>query len=152
MVGHQPIIMDPVYVAVNFGLRAANELESLEIMNNTRLEVKRDPGVSRDDSAVLDEIVQTITNYFASNNTTLGQNVDTGSLGQTILDLEGVEELHTIRPDTGQRVLGISLCLWNPVYPEQDINMTTQSVKLPYFKYPYLYDGFGLKDKIIFVD
>lgn len=152
MVGHNPIMMDPVYVAVNFGVRAANEIETLDIMQQTRLEVKRDPGVARDDSAVLDEIIQAISNYFSSENANLGQNIDTGNIGQMLLDLEGVDELYTIRPDTGQRVLGISLCLWNPVYPEQDINMTTQSVKLPFFKFPYLHDPFGLKDKIIFVD
>lgn len=148
MVSHQPIIMDAVYMAVSFALRASTEDEHPDLVQNTVLEVKRGDTISRDDSAIVEQIVQTITQYFDNSNAELGQLIDLAALSQRILDVPGVDEIYTVRKDTGQRMQGVSLCVWNPVYPDDDTTITNQNVKLPYYKYPYLNDQFGLTDMI----
>jgi hypothetical protein len=151
MVSHQPIVMDPVYVAVDISTRTASEPEVIDHIENTTLEVKRESAVSRDDSAIVNQIVQVMTNFFANDQVTLGHLINLPDLSQQLLSISGVDEITTVRRDTGQRTPGISLCVWNPVYSELDVNITNQSIKLPYFKYPYLNDAFGLKDKITIV-
>ena len=82
----------------------------------------------------------------------LGQLINVGTLSQRILDIDGVQEISTVRTDTGQRMTGLSLCVWNPVYPDEDIEITNQNIKLPYFKFPYMYDTHGLTKKIEIID
>ena len=147
MVSHQPIIMDPVYMAVNLATRSSGESESSEFIDNTVLEIKRSTGVIRDDDALIEEVSKTIVNYFENTNVVLGQDINTTNLSTQLLEIQGVDELVTVRKDTGQRTPGLSLCIWNPVYP-QDITITTQNTKLPYYKYPYFHDAFDLYKKI----
>lgn len=151
MVSHQPIIMDAVYVAVGFATRVSSEIETPEHVQNTKLEIKRGDNVSRDDAAIIEQVVTTMVEYFDNSNAELGQLIDTATLSQKILDIPGVDEFYTVRQDTGQRVQGLSLCIWNPVYSDVDVTITNQNIKLPYYKYPYLNDQFGLTDKIYVV-
>ena len=72
-------------------------------------------------------------------------------LGAEILNVDGIDEIYTVRTDTGLRTLGLSLCVWNPVYQDMDVIITTQNIKLPYYKYPYLDNAFALADKIVVV-
>ena len=148
MVSHQPIIMDAVYMAVNIATRSAEEPESAELVDNTYLEVKREGNVSRDDSAIIEQFVQVFVSYFDNVNVELGKLIDIADLSQQLLSVRGVDEITTVRSDTGQRTAGVSLCIWNPVYPDVDVSITNQNMKLPYYKYPYLNDSFGLTDKI----
>lgn len=152
MVSLQPIIMDPVYVAVGLATRVSTEPETPEHVNNTKLEIKRGDNVSRDDSAIIEQVVNTMIEYFDNSKTELGQLINTATLSQQILDIAGVDEIFTVRTDTGQRVQGLSLCVWNPVYDDIDVTITNQNIKLPYYKYPYLNDQFGLTDKIYVVE
>lgn len=151
MVSHQPIIMDAVYMAVGFATRVSSEIETPEHVQNTKLEIKRGDNVSRDDAAIIEQVVTTMVEYFDNSNAELGQLIDTATLSQKILDIPGVDEFYTVRQDTGQRVQGLSLCIWNPVYSDIDVTITNQNIKLPYYKYPYLNDQFGLTDKIYVV-
>lgn len=144
----QPIIMDPVYVAVNFATRTATESAEYSLIDQTKLEIKRKDNVTKDDSAIVEQVANVIIEYFSNTNMELEQLIDVSTLSQRVLDIEGVQEITTVRTDTGQRMEGISLCVWNPVYPEMDVEITNQNIKLPYYKYPYLHDAYGLSKKI----
>jgi hypothetical protein len=135
-------------MAVNIATRSAEEPESVELVDNTYLEVKREGNVSRDDSAIIEQFVQVFISYFDNLNVELGGLIDIADLSQQLLSVRGVDEISTVRSDTGQRTAGISLCIWNPVYSDVDVSITNQNMKLPYYKYPYLNDSFGLVDKI----
>jgi hypothetical protein len=148
MVSHQPIIMDPVYMAVNIATRDATELEVVDHIEHTYVEIKRESSVSRDDSAIIDQFVQVIVDFFSNTNVELGQKIEITELSQRLLSVEGVDEIATVRSDTGQRTAGLSLCIWNPVYVDEDVTITTQNLKLAYYKFPYLNNSFGLSDKI----
>ena len=147
MVSHEIIMMDPVYVAVNIATRGAGEVEDPVLSDSTVLQVKRAPSVLRDDDAIKDELVNIFNNYFSSTNAELGQAISTADLSVEMLAVAGVEQISTVRTDTGQSTPGLSLVIWNPVYMS-DTTITTQNVKLPYFKYPYVHDAFNLYNKI----
>ena len=140
-------MMDPVYVAVNIATRGAGEVEDPVLSDSTVLQVKRAPSVLRDDDAIKDELVNIFNNYFSSTNAELGQAISTADLSVEMLAVAGVEQISTVRTDTGQSTPGLSLVIWNPVYVS-DTTITTQNVKLPYFKYPYVHDAFNLYNKI----
>lgn len=148
MIGHQPIIVDPVYMAVDIGLRASGEEELPDLVTNCKLQIERSAGVSKDDSAILEEVATTITKYFDNTSVGLGFKIDLLSLGQKLLDIIGVENVYTTRNDTGQKTQGISICVWNPVYETQDVTITTQNLKLDIFKFPYLHDVTNLINKL----
>lgn len=152
MVSHQPIVMDPVYMAVNIATSTSTEQPDVSMINNTQLHVKRSAGISRDDASIIGDILNVIGRYFDSTSASLGQVVDVVHVGQQILDIQGVDEIHTVRTDTNQKTLGMSLCVWNPVYEDLDVEITTQNIILPYFKYPYFHDLYSLKDKIVLID
>ena len=87
-----------------------------------------------------------IVNYFKGFE--LGQTIDVTQLVNNILNVDGVEQIRTHRTDTGLTIDGLTLLVWNPVYPDEDIVSTGANIALPYFKYPYLNDPVGFLDKI----
>ena len=46
------------------------------------------------------------------------------------------------------KITGVSMLIWNPVYPISDIEIVNQNIILPYFKYPYIFDSAGLLELI----
>lgn len=151
LAGMNFVMMDPVYVAVDIGTRTSTEEESHIIKDKTILEIVKSPGVSRDISAIKSEVHTIIVRYFDNTNIKLGEMINLQELGAEILNVDGIDEIYTVRTDTGLRTLGLSLCVWNPVYQDMDVIITTQNIKLPYYKYPYLDNAFALADKIVVV-
>lgn len=145
------IMMDPVYVAVDLGTRTSTEQSTYQVVDKTILEITRTPGVSRDDSAIRNEVHELIVRYFDNTNVNIGQAIDLQALGANILNVDGIDEIHTVRTDTGLRTLGLSICVWNELYEDADVRITTQNLKLPYYKFPYLKDAFNLVNKIVVV-
>ena len=62
-------------------------------------------------------------------------------LSNQIFAIGGVEEIKSRRVINNinqNEVDGLSLLVFNPIYPENDITILTNDLKLPFFKYPYL--------------
>lgn len=148
LISVQPVMMDPVYVTVSVATRTSTEDETMEHVNNSKLQIVREETVTKDDATIKEQVVSIIERYFDNVNVDLGQLIELTKIGQEIIDIPGVKEINTIRNDTGQITNGLSLCIWNPVYPDEDVTITSQNLRLPYFKFPYLYDVTGLLDKI----
>jgi hypothetical protein len=151
MVSHEIVLTDPVYVAVNLGVTTSTETLTTSVTDNTQLIVKKSNGSLRDDDAIIQEVTDTIAAYFMNTDMSLGQLIDVNTLGSTILGIGGVESIETSRTDISLTVPGISLSIWNPVYPG-DITVTNQNIKLPYFKFAYLHDAFNLFKKVVIID
>lgn len=148
MVGNEIVLMDAVYMAISPGLVASGENEDIEHINNTKIQIVKDLGSSRDDAAIVSECAEIIRKYFDNSNVTLGSNISLSDIGQQILNIQGIKEIHTKRTDTGQTVRGLSFTVWNPVYSQQDMDTTSQNIKLKDFQFPYLYDVTNLENKI----
>jgi len=148
MVSHEVILVDPVYVAVNLGVTTSTETLSPSITDNTRLIVKKSSVSLRDNDAIIQEVTDTIAAYFMNTDMSLGQLIDVNTLGSSILEIPGVDSIETSRTDIDLTVPGLSLSVWNPVY-DNDITITNQNIKLPYFKFAYLHDAFNLFKKVV---
>ena len=68
-----------------------------------------------------------------------------------MLNITGVTSIKTVRSDTSLEIDGLSLLVWNPIYPHDDIMVTTANAPMPYFKFTYLNDPTGFMDKITVV-
>jgi hypothetical protein len=146
----ETVFMDPVYKAISIGITSSlltvdpvveEELCELEIIKRT--------SSRRDSQSIINDVVNIFQKYFARNSTKLGQTVDTRSLTQQILDVDGVETFFTVRVDDPTiKSEGLSLFIWNPVYPDRDKNVTTNNIPLRYFEYPFFNNLETLATKI----
>lgn len=147
MISHEIILADPVYVAINLGITTGNEELTPQISENTQLIIEKTTATLRDSDAIKQEVADTIAAYFMNTDMQLGQVIDLNKLGSLLQSIPGIESIKTSRTDVDLHAPGISMCLWNPVY-DNDIIITNQNYKLPYFKFVYLHAAFNIFNKI----
>lgn len=143
-----PIIMDPVYVTVDFGVRGTNEQVSYEQTTYTKLMVVQDDNSRVNSNDIIQKIVTIFKNYFSPITAKIGMVIDLTSISNQILSIQGVNTFYTYRPDIGDTyVEGLSLYIWNPIYTSDTIQ-TTQNYALPVFKFPFFENVAELGNKI----
>ena len=146
-----PIIMDPVYIALDIGTILPGETVSQDIRPKTRLTVVKTKSSQRDNDIIRQEIIKHLTTPFGSS-AVLGQLIDLNSIYNNIISIEGVDDVYMTRSDDNTyKDAGISFLMWNPIYAAADSTIISQNHKLPYFKFPYLYDERCLLSKITVV-
>jgi len=147
------IVNDPVYMAVDLGISLPGEVLSPTIATTTTLEITRDITAKRNPEAIKDQIKNIFATYFSTLKDNLGGFVSLTNITNQIKSLEGVNDINTVRTVDGERsvIPGISLLIYNPVYPEADIQITTQDLQLPYFKFPFLNDSLDFENKIVVI-
>lgn len=156
MMTSEIIVMDPVYIAVSLGVGTPeeinNKLLTTDIANETFLVIGRSPNSRFNEIEIRQKAYNIFSEYFDVTNNKLGQSIDVDLLTRKILDIEGVTSVVTTRTVNEQVITstGLSLLLWNPVYSnsKEDISVTTQPIKLSYFKIPYFYNLTNLLDYI----
>lgn len=142
------ILMDPVYMAV--GLLVPKEGVALDPQDvfSCKLVVVKSENSRRNDTAIQMDVAKVFTDYFSKTNIELGQVLDVNAITKEILDINGVKTFYTARiDDPSIQYEGLSLALWNPVYPN-DISIATKNLSMPYFKIPYLYNYNAFSDSI----
>lgn len=143
-----PIIMDPVYVAVNVGLKKPGMTATVDDMLESNIMIVQDDNSRSNSNDIIQKVVNIFTNYFNPLNASIGMNINLTNISNDILSIQGVNTIYTYLPgSTGVYVEGISLSIWNPVYI-QDLIQTTQNYKLPVFKFPYFYNIDQLSSRI----
>ena len=132
--------VDPVYTSFDIGIRSTdNETLTKDIANESFLVIKRNVLSNASTEAIKERINNIFINYF--DNLNLGDIVSLNSLSNQIFEIGGVEEIKCRRVKNGvslNEIDGLSLLVYNPIYPENDISILTNDLKLPAFKYPYL--------------
>ena len=142
------VIMDPVYVAVGLGVASneeiSNQLLTSDIISETKLVIGRSPNSRYSENEVKNQAVNILRDYFSVENAKLGQFINLDLLTTKIFNIPGVTSVSCTRVVNGQQITrsGLSLLVFNPVYsePGEDINVINQSITLPYFKIPYIYN------------
>jgi len=135
------IINDPVYVEVALGVNVSGTTITADVAKTTRLVITRDITSKLDAASIKQQAANIIKNYFATTLDNLGLLIDIAKLNNDILLIDGVNSVTTQYTDntgTLHTTPGISLLIYNPVYPFNDIKTHTQNVPLPYYKFPYL--------------
>jgi hypothetical protein len=146
------IINDPVYVEVSLGVTVPGNTLTPSMGSNTKLIVTRDITSSTTSASIQNQVASIFQNYFSTTSDNLGLFIDINSgLTNKILSINGVTGVSTQYTDPDGKtysVPGVSLLVYNPVYPYDDINIYTQNVPLPYFKFPYLKDAYNFINNI----
>jgi hypothetical protein len=150
MITTETVFIDPVYKAISLGIS-----QSLQTVDPPleeifcELEIMKRSSSRRDNQSIINDIVNIFNDYFARDSVKLGQTVDTRSLTQQILNVDGVETFYTRRTDDKTiKSEGLSLFIWNPLYPNNDKSFTTNNIPLKYFEYPYFNNLDTLVNKI----
>jgi len=135
----ETVFLDPVYKAVSIGISSnLTEVNPLIEEDLCYLEIIKQASSRRNDQAIVKDIVNIFTKYFDRTNIRLGGSIDTRSLTQQILAVDGVQTFFTTRSDdTSIRSEGLSIFVWNPNYPGNDKTFTINNVSLKYFEYPF---------------
>jgi hypothetical protein len=146
----ETVFVDPIYKAISLGI--ASSLTAADPVSDEdlcQLEIIKRTSSRRDNQTIINDIVNVFTNYFNRDNTKLGQVVDVRSLTQQILGVDGVETFYTTRTDDPTiKIEGLSLFIWNPIYPDNDKTVTTNNITLKYFEYPFFNNLALLPQKI----
>lgn len=154
----EPIMQDPVYVGIGFGvLKEIDQLnDSIEsILSQTSLVIQKSTNIFTSDDSIKEKVYQAIENYFSPANMGLGAFVNMEQLSNHILAVPGVSTIFTERKinESFITVPGLSLALFNPVYKQmaEDVVVTGQNLNLPYFKMPFIFNKQQLRNNITVV-
>lgn len=149
----ETVFIDPVYKAVSFGLPTV--LQTLETEPEFEidtelygLEIVKRANSRRDNQSIINDVVNVFTDYFSRQNIRLGQVLDIRDLTQKILSVDGIETFYTTGSDNTIKVEGLSLYVWNPIYPEADKQVTSNNIALRNFEYLYFSNIETLPQKI----
>ena len=156
MATSEVVMMDPVYTAFGIGIATNTEINNKQlspgIINDTKLIVNRDPNSRYSETEIKRQIFNILSEYFDTKNAKLGQLVNLDELTTKILSINGVTSLYCSRTVDGVEInrSGLGFIVFNPIYsdPGEDIQAVAQSLPLPYFKVPYLYNPDTLIDQI----
>lgn len=88
----------------------------------------RDINVKINSAAIKSRIQSLFKTYFDS--IKLGDTVNLAELSNNILNIEGVKNILTRRVDIGYEVPRINCVIWNPLYKEDDVFFTSQTISL----------------------
>jgi hypothetical protein len=156
MASNEVVVIDPIYTAFDLGIEITTDsIRTVEEIRETATLNIRVDSTSRLARSKIKDIVNNIfVNYFKTASCTLGQNINISDLSREILDIETVIEISTnyTLGSRSYQVPGISMVYWNPLYPQDDLNITNQTVKLPFFKFPFLYEASKFINKINITD
>lgn len=130
------VIADPVYMNFDFYVKSPISDVTINDVNLNKLRIIKDRNSKRASSAILADIKVLFSDTFNHKVSKLGQVIDLYQLTSEILNLDGVENVQTYRSDTNTTVNGISILMWNDLYPYQDANVYSQNTTLEYFQYP----------------
>lgn len=144
------IITDPVYVAVDLGIRRAGEILSPDLTNQCKLVITKNVLSQIDNQTIKNNTYNIIKTFFDSTNNSLGILFDINKLTSQIFNIAGVQDFYIERTDEQGTfsVPGLNFVIYNPVYPDGDTQIVSQNYQLPYFKYPFLNNPLDFLNKI----
>lgn len=140
--------LDPVYKAFTFGVGDSDEAVYNVENDLFFLVLQKNPLMRVSSESMVSAAVNVFTNYFNVQNNKLGQAVDTRELTQMLYDINGVDEIRTIKDGTDEYVEGLSLVTWNPEYPEADIKVSQNLFTHRFFEFPFFYNLSSIKNLI----
>lgn len=119
--------------------------------DNTIIRINRDPNSLISAESIRSKAISIFTNYFSYKNNTLGQAVDASELYSSLLAVNGITKVQTVKDDV--EVDGISLARWTDLIVNgSDFITFTGSSKLQPFQFPVFYNIDDIINKLEIVD
>jgi len=130
------VISDPVYMMFDFYIKSPISDPTPNDVYLNKLRIIKDKNSKRASSSILADVKNLFTSMFNHKVSKLGQIIDLYQITSDILSIDGVENVQTYRSDTNTTENGISILMWNDLYPYQDSQVYSQNITLEYFQYP----------------
>ena len=143
------IVMDPVYKTVTVGYGTNTDTDINTVISQSRLIIKLVRTAKTSTQLVQNKVTGVIQAFFDPTKLTLGYNIDLVNLTAQIESIPGVNSIYTQRLDTGDIVQGISLTIWNPSYPNNDITFTTKNYQLKEFQALYFNNIADFSNRVV---
>lgn len=142
--------IDPIYMYIDF----YTPIKSVEYtdLGNSVIYITKQNNTRRSSSAIQSDVENVIKKYFDRSINTLGQVINIYQINAEILSIDGVSSLQTGRIDSDVKIDGLSLVIWNSIYPNLDIKNYTQNINLGIFQYPIFNDIENLSNKIVVIE
>jgi hypothetical protein len=139
--------MDPVYKAVAFGTNTISSALSMSDRDLCKVEIVKTPGNTRTNQSIIADAAEIIQTAFDNSKQTLGSTLSITDISNKLLAIDGVSQINTTRVDTGEKVTGLSLFLWNPSYSELDKSVVRSDIILQPFEFLYFENLTNVSDK-----
>ena len=144
----EPVIVDPVYMAIDLGTALSTEQLTADMRKTTLLNIVKRRDSQRDDEIIRSEVNEIIKKYFGTSSE-LGYLLDMSSLYAEVASVVDVIDVYMTRSDNESiKTQGINFLSWNPVYESSDISIVSQNTQYPHFKFPYLFDQSSILNRI----
>jgi hypothetical protein len=140
------IVMDPVYLAVTIGTGVSTTVTASDIANS-QLVVTLNRGAKTPVSVIQSNIQSIFESYFNPSSLTLGCTINVSDITGSILALTDVQSVQTINGT--ETVNGVSLIVYNPSYPNNDITATSKTFTVQPFQTVYLNDITELLSRVV---
>jgi hypothetical protein len=147
------VVIDPVYMYLDFySKNPVSSSISLDDLKNCKLRIIKSKNTNRASSAILSDVKNIFLNYFNHKVSKLGQVIDLYQLTSDIIGIDGIDNVQTYRSDSDTYVNGISILLWNDLYPTNDASVHTQNVTLGFYQYPVFNNIANITSRIEIVE
>jgi len=140
------VVMDPVYLAITTGVGVENTV-TLNDIANSKLVVTLNRGARTPASVIQSGIQSIFASYFNPSNITLGFTITVSDITGSILALQDVKSVVTV--NSTETVNGVSLIIYNPSYPNNDIISTTKTITVLPFQTVYLNNINELMSRVV---
>lgn len=143
---------DPIYNAVTVGLEDNTSKASVADIDKSFLVIRRVLNERFSATKILENVNIIFQNAFKTGEANLGQTINNSNITAQILNIPGVQSILTRRVNSLGKIVRevpfLNLYSFNTIYSDVDIISTSSNITLPFFKYPFLYNG-TLADRIL---
>jgi hypothetical protein len=150
IISNEVVPRDPIYVALDIGYSDGAVYKDLH--KTTKLVITRQSNNKTSRDKIKKQVYLTITDFLNPKNVKLGFNLDMNGLASKILSIDGVNNIRTVNNSDGSYIHGLSFVMWNPMFEGVDERLVTQTLSLPFFKFPYLYRPNDIINRIEVID
>lgn len=129
------VLTDPVYMSFDFYIKHPIKEASVDDINSCRLRIMKNMNTRRSSSSIASDVIDVFKKTFNRSSVKLGSSLNLYQLNSDILAIEGIDKIVTYRADTNTSIEGISILVWNKLYPKQDKMVYTQNINFEFFQY-----------------
>ena len=147
MLTTEVVFLDPIYKAITFGTKTNNEA-NVNDKDFTYLQLVQSTTNNRSTTSIANDARIILQRFFDPVAIKIGQQLKYSSLINELLSIDGVSKIQTIRIDTNEIYEGLSLLIWNPMYPDQDKQIITNDIQPNEFDFLYFEDLTNIFSKI----
>lgn len=143
--------LDPIFKSLNFGVTAPGSTTLIPDSNTCYLEVVKHPNTLRSSKVIGAEITAIFKDFFDLTKAKLGARLEYSTLVSRLLSVDGVSKILTKDSSTSNYFEGLSLFLWNPIYPDLDKQTIYNNMNLLDFELLFFEDLSTIETKIFVV-